>query len=168
MIYSDGSLLEQGLVLVIGAGIYAEIDNKPIFKKAYSLGNIIEVYDSELWAIDQATRLAYNAVSRNNQIRDIWVFTDNQAAIQRLQSQKPGPGQRFAINIWEINEEFNRLDVNLYIEWVPGHCEVKGNEIADKLAKEGASKADKSSPYTSIAYLKRKVKELCLKDWEEQ
>jgi len=62
----------------------------------------------------------------------------------------------------------NKQNVNLHIEWVPGHCEVKGNEIADELAKEGASKANKSSPYTSIAFLKRRIKELSLKEWEEQ
>jgi len=84
---------------------------------------------------------------------------------------KPGPGQQFAINIWEINEEFKRINVNLHIEWVPGHCEVKGNEIADELAKEGAKEgsiANKSSPYTSIAFLKRRVKELCLIEWNNQ
>jgi len=47
---------------MVGAGIYAEIDNQPIFEKAYPLGNTIEVYDSELWAIDKATRLAYNEI----------------------------------------------------------------------------------------------------------
>ena len=56
----------------------------------------------------------------------------------------------------------NKRNVNLYIEWVVGYCEVKGNEIADKLAKEGASKANKSSPYISAAFLKRRAKELYL------
>ena len=48
-----------------------EIDRRSILEESYSLGSTIEVYDSELWAIDKATRLAYSKITINSQIRDI-------------------------------------------------------------------------------------------------
>ena len=45
---------------------------------------------------------------------------------------------------------------------------IKGNELADKAAKEGTKKQFKSpESYISLAYIKRKIKESTLNEWEE-
>jgi hypothetical protein len=46
---SNSLLLDQNLTITTtGAGIYREINKRPIFKKSYPLGETIEVYDSKL------------------------------------------------------------------------------------------------------------------------
>jgi hypothetical protein len=53
-------------------------------------------------------------------------------------------------------------------EWVPGHSEIKNNEIVDQLAKEAAVNEDDrlfNNSYTSLIYVKVSVRRSCLRDW---
>ena len=43
----------------------------------------MEVFDAELFAIEKAFKLALNQISLFT--KDIWIFSDSQAAIQRIQ-----------------------------------------------------------------------------------
>jgi hypothetical protein len=40
-------------------------------------------------------------VLKHQRISDIWIFSDNQAAIQRIQTTNQGPGQHLAIKCQE-------------------------------------------------------------------
>ena len=82
-------------------------------------------------------------------------FTDSQAAIKALDSCK--------FNSKIILECWNTLQLlsskcPVTITWVPGHCGIVGNEIADKLARQAAN-----SPFTGpepwIAVSLRKLQE---------
>ena len=54
----------------------------------------------------------------------------------------------------------------MQLEWVPGHMNIKRNELADKAAKkETKLQRITIESYISIAYIKRKVKESALIDW---
>jgi hypothetical protein len=53
-------------------------------------------------------------------------------------------------------------------EWVPGHSEIRDNEIVDQLAKEITVNEDdrlSDSGYTSLTHVKVSVRRSCLKDW---
>lgn len=171
LIYTDGSMLEiknnNKNKKSTGAGIYGEIDNEPIFEIYHSLGKNMEVYDAELIALREGFIKSLEISNKNNLVKNIYFFTDNQAAIKRLESLKIGAGQEIASEIWEIAGELTSRNINLFIEWVPGHSDVKGNERADFLAKEAAKQKQKS-PYKSFAFLKRKTKEKDLIEWEEK
>jgi ribonuclease HI len=55
----------------------------------------------------------------------------------------------------------------MQFEWVPGHSEIKGNEIMDQLAKEAAINENNRLPdsdYTSLTHIKVSVRRSCLKD----
>jgi ribonuclease HI len=51
----------------------------------------------------------------------------------------------------------------MQLEWVPGHMNILGNELADKAAKkETELQISASESYISLAYIKRKIKESAL------
>ena len=37
------------------------------------------------------------------------------------------------------NKLYNRNDVETFIQWIPGHCDIPGNDRADKLAEQETS-----------------------------
>ena len=136
MAYTDGSFLE----MKAGAGIYI-YRNGIVVKLAALVGTQCEVFDAELSAIHLAlTRITKELLTNTNKrTRTVWLFSDSQAAIRRLQHNQPGPGHQTATAIHTIiNHLHSNFQIHTYINWVPGHTEVDGNKIADKLAKAGS------------------------------
>ena len=50
------------------------------------------------------------------------------------------------------NKLHNQNDIETSIQWIPGHCDIPGNDRADKLAKQGTSKTrhDEQVSYGSL------------------
>ena len=88
-----------------------------------TVGNrVTSPFDAEVAALVRAVEICALEVERGRQFR---VFTDSQAAMQRLQSDQPGPGQAMArrgIRIAKLGIIDRGADIR--IEWIPGHCGV--------------------------------------------
>ena len=54
----------------------------------------MELYDAELYGIRQAAEHDLKFCRRTRKRRDIWIFTDNQAAVMRVATLKPGPAKK--------------------------------------------------------------------------
>jgi hypothetical protein len=79
------------------------------------------------------------------------------------------PGQEYILNGLNNIKKLNKANIKTHIHWVPGHVNVKGNERADQLAKEGTTKKRRErDSRVSITYLKRKMKEDALKNWKQR
>ncbi|KAF8241651.1 hypothetical protein K440DRAFT_568848, partial [Wilcoxina mikolae CBS 423.85] len=85
----------------------------------------------------------------------IWIFTDNQAAIQHFNTFKPGPGHSTSLALSNISNNLHALKTTITVQWVHGHTDVPGNELADKLAKQATLKKPPTYYHTSLSYLKR-------------
>jgi len=72
--------------------------------------------------------------------RPVTILLDSQAAIARLRHTQPGPGQALAIQAHAIAKRLHTQGRQPTIQWVPGHAGVEGNEKADQVAKQAASK----------------------------
>ena len=70
-------------------------------------------------------------ITTDNDNNNFVIFTDSLSSLQFLDNSKSD--HRIKINILKILKSTNK---NISFEWVPGHCNIKGNEVADKAAKE--------------------------------
>ncbi|KAF8320946.1 hypothetical protein DL93DRAFT_2107613, partial [Clavulina sp. PMI_390] len=92
-------------------------------------------------ALAQASAHIADLSSRHllEQITQIFFFADNTGAIQRIFEGTPGLAQhcslRFRQNILKVLDD--NPNIHVTIEWVPGHKDIRGNEKADQLAKDG-------------------------------
>ena len=57
-------------------------------------------------------------------------------------------------------------NVSVNLVWCPSHIGVVGNELADQLAKRGLEETYSGSPYISLSYLRRKIRESCIDSWK--
>jgi len=88
---------------------------------------------------------ALESASRRNVIPNrITIFTDAQAAIRRMASDEPGPGQKCALEARKNITALRRVvpDIVIEIRWCPAHEGVEGNEKADEWAKLAAEEPD--------------------------
>ena len=79
LLYRDGSQTRTGSN---GTGLIAIHAQHPHSEAWWKLGKHVEVYDTELFGILQATTHAREGVEANPCTNTIWIFVDNQAAIQ--------------------------------------------------------------------------------------
>ena len=66
------------------------------------------------------------------------IFADSMAAIERIQSDAIGPGQRFTVAANEVGTRLMSRNNEAAIHWVPTHHGVQGNETADEMARAAA------------------------------
>jgi len=76
------------------------------------------------------------AVTKNHTLGLVTILTDCQAAIGRMTSDEPGPGQKHAL---EARRHIATLwgkepSVKVEIRWCPSHQGIEGNKIADEWA----------------------------------
>src|SRR5258707_34419 len=64
------------------------------------------------------------------------IFTDAQAAMRRMESDDPGPGQKYALEARDPKVRFE-------IGWCQSHRVIVGNETEDEWAKLAADEPDR-------------------------
>ena len=70
--------------------------------------------------------------------KEYTIFSDCQPAIQRARADQLGPGQCWARAIIEVASRLRARGNSTDIPWAPAHRGIKGNEVADGMAKEVA------------------------------
>jgi len=100
-----------------------------------------EAYDAECAALARGLK---EAKLRQPTPDAVTIFTDAQAAIRRMTSEEPGPGQQYAIEARQHVAALKRArpDIRIEIRWCPAHKGVPGNEKADAWAKLAADEPD--------------------------
>ena len=95
--------------------------------------------------LSPAIARALEAASRRRTTPErVTIFTDAQAAIGRMASDAPGPGQQYALQARKHIATLRRARPGIVIEirWCPAHKGVAGNEKADEWAKIAAEEPD--------------------------
>ena len=145
--WTDGSVLENNENG--GSGIYVESNIIPNKKLSFAAGAFSSSYSAESNAvvkclqhiINQAYTFSFitgkDGLSHVNEIR---ICTDSQSLVSRLSRGPTSQKDTVGNEIWK---HLNFLTItrrkHITFQWIPGHCDLEGNEEADKLAKTGTT-----------------------------
>lgn len=159
--YTDGS---QGVPSgqkdkTNSAAIVQVHETRPRAVRSWNLGAYVEVADAELFAIQQALQATVDSTPST---RRLFIFSDSQAAIQKLSGWNP-----LAVKARTLAAQLAEQGCKITISWCPSHVNIFGNELADKLAEKALSKAPIDS-WISHSYIKRMVKSTTLDLWRAQ
>ena len=142
MVYSDGALQNRRA----GAG-YCIIrgQHSIIGKGSIPLGHTAEIYDAEvIGAVEGFRAVLANPIARY--ATNLTICLDNEEAAMRLQSgvltatsHKEIMDFQAAVAAWYSRDQGTLASMGpgiVSVRWCPGHQGFRGNEIADKLARE--------------------------------
>ena len=145
--------------------------NKWLVRKV-TLGQNKEIFDAEMWGISKAVKVAEQRCLKAQQPLVISIFCDSQPAINRLKVMDCKAGQALKARIYQKAKQLIGQRHEISVCWVPSHCNVEGNDKADKAAKEAAGgEKIRTAKWTSLTHLKRRIteeKKAQLRAWHEQ
>ena len=101
------------------------VDKMPQITVKKRLPPVSSVFNAEMYAIFLALKIIVS--SEDN---EFVIFTDGLSALQFIDNNKMD--HRIKLNILKI---LNSTNKDIFLEWVPGHANIKGNELADLAAK---------------------------------
>jgi len=165
IVYTDASSSPEAKG--IGVGLVAFDLNQGqriINQKLINIGSEQLVYNGELEGVTQGLEYLSRIAKEGWSYR---VFSDNQAGLYRLKTPSDNPGQQCQLRAIQAASLIRDKGARVVLEWVPGHTEVQGNELADKLAKRASKLSGSNQEETSWALYGLKVKELRTKEWLE-
>ena len=143
-IFTDGSAFKGTINAGYGARIeYADNSYEEIYEPC---GAHCSNYEAEAFAINAALeKIEETFKNEPNKIQDTVIFSDSLSCLESLKSQnfENSSNRDLTININSFLEDYN---ITLFIQWIPSHCNIPGNERADTLAKKGATKEQSSKP----------------------
>jgi len=122
--FTDGSRTEEGT----GAGIYGQSVKRML---SISLGKHTAVFQAEVYAI---LACIHEIRTQDRPEKYVIICRDSQVALKALQAARASPLVQQCQQV--LNDISARHAVGLF--WVPGHAGVRGNEIADQLARGGS------------------------------
>ena len=92
-------------------------------------------YEEEVLAMEMALR--WTIESANDPSFTILICTDSQSLCNAIEAHDD--------NIHVVHTLIPQISANLTIQWVPGHSDLPGNELADQAAKEAAGAVEEGT-----------------------
>jgi len=160
-IYTDASYIpnkSQG----IGVGLAVIAQNQTLYTQGSNIGSNQIVYNGELEGITLAIEYA-NTIAKPGE--SFKVYSDNQASLYRLRSLSDNPGQSQLVRAIGAANQLEDISATISLEWIPGHMDIPGNELADLLAKEASIKLVPTTNQTSFAVLGLEIKKKNQERW---
>ena len=135
--FTDGSAFKA--TVFAGFGVFLKFPDNSSYCLSEPCGNICSNYTAEIRAMITAVEKVQETFEKEKTPEDLVIFTDSKSALQALESLQTTNKdiERLRAIIDSVHKKFQ---IKITLQWIPGHSGVNGNERADLLAKEGASK----------------------------
>ena len=161
--YTDGSALDG--TSSAGCGAYLKFPDRSEVDISEACGMTCSNYDAEIQGLIYAVEAVHqHFVSDQGEPNDVVMFTDSLStlqALENLENENDFGIEHLALSIDGLLASYA---VQLTLQWIPGHCDLQGNERADRLAKEGARKMQPEKP-TSYKTVRRILKSNTRNEW---
>jgi len=154
LIYTDASVVANCVGMAI---IYGDTHIQ------WKLSNKCSIYTAEALAILKAIEFATYKVEANQ----IIILSDSLSSLMSIQNQwKPSDLARKIHNAHSIATS---VDKHISYMWIPGHCNIEGNELADKAAKLAhQAKNPLTSPVFTYQDVRRIIATEAHNQWENK
>ena len=168
-IYTDGSKQTDNST---GLGIYMPLTNTRIIE---ALHPTYSIFEAEMSAIKTALTYIknqhishYNNNISNTDEKNIVIYTDSLSAITAIENFSTRQLTKQIVEILDEHEIIKALHINITIAWVPSHVDIRGNEIADQLAKAATllSAAD-LQPLVTLTDIYKSIDKEIITIWQE-
>lgn len=149
--YTDGSKTHKGNH--IGSACYS---SQPHVKLLYKLSSYTSVFSAEAWTIHNVILLTFDM-----SLPRVTIISDSKNVLEALSNPQPKINNYLIPLIKAKLEAAQQRGTQIRLLWMPSHRGIRGNEIADSLAKrairEGISPNFKV-PFTNLfSYAKDKL-----------
>jgi ribonuclease HI len=146
-VHVDGSCLNNPGPCGAGTIVFVEEETTELKQPVCKRGSILL---EELIAIKIVLEYIDQPEIRTK-IEQLTIFSDSQTAIGILTLQnvhwKIENHKRITHEILDKMKRIQKNGIEIKIHWIPGHANVNGNEIADRLAKEAAKEAEQNQSH---------------------
>lgn len=148
-IYTDGSVINSPVRSAAAA--FCILENKINIIQKFRISPLADIMGAELFSILKA--LEY--VQRNVRVsKGVVIYSDSLSSIKVLKNRKCHTYSEVVYNIQKLVVSLNS-SFPVKIQYIPGHKNIKGNEMADSLAKE-AHNNDQLNPIRLSKYIHQK------------
>ena len=167
-IYTDGSATNG--TTNAGYGSYVQLPDGTKEEIYSSCGKYCSNYEAEAAAIIESLNFVSNLLKQNTINKtNIVILSDAKSVLQALANEiaKDPVIKKLTLT---ISEMIATHGIQVTLQWIPGHCNIKGNDEADRLAKLGAkcTQDKESATYgTAKQIIKQKKKEIWMKQWAD-
>ena len=158
-VFTDGSRIESDNQRSTSAAMVVEMEHNRIEK--WKLPVSMSVYSAEMFAIKMAMEWC---VGQN--IEKVLVVTDSLSSVETIKNLASDKVTVRKHEIMVVLEKLRTMRKQIKFFWVPSHCGIQGNELADREAKMAANLNFITVPQVSILEGKTMIKQKIACKWE--
>ena len=165
IIFCDGSELEShrcGASAVLVSSNQVDISSCPL----PSCGDNVQ---AEVEGIVLSLDSALSFLSSGQKLSRFIIISDCESAVKIIQHQSDvRQWSDIFARLWRLLDSLSGCKVSCALGWIPSHCDIKFNDLADKEAKEAASKVSRSVQRSiSLEQAKVVIKNIITSEWDK-